>query len=79
MTQRTKQPKLYDTGSTGRISVQRTRGFLQDLNLLMATHKLDVSSVVRGSVHAQAEAVRSRIAQRLERTGSVLPVAQGEE
>ena len=45
MTQRTKQPKLYDTGSTGRISVQRTRGFLQDLNLLMATHKLDVSSV----------------------------------
>ncbi len=67
------QPKLYDTDSTGRISVQRTRQFLQDLNLLMATHKLDVSTIVRESVHAQAEVVRERIAQRLERTGSVLP------
>ena len=73
------QPKLYDTTSTGRISVQRTRQFLQDLNLLMATHRLDVSTIVRESVHAQAEAVRDRIAQRQERTGSVLPDAQGEE
>jgi hypothetical protein len=58
------QPKLYDTSSTGRISVQRTAQFLKDINLLMATHKLDVSTIVRESVHAQAEAVRDRVAQR---------------
>lgn len=73
------QPKLYDTDSTGRISVQRTRQFLQDLNLLMATHKLDVSTIVRESVHAQAEAVRVRVHAQQERTGSVLPDAQEEE
>lgn len=71
--------KLYDTTSTGRISVQRTQQFLQDLNLLIATHNLDVSTIVRESVHAQADAVRERIAQRQARTGTVLPMAQEEE
>jgi hypothetical protein len=34
---------------------------------------------VRESVHAQAEVVRDRIAQRQARTGSVLPDTQEEE
>jgi hypothetical protein len=47
------------------VTVRMTKQFAQDLNLVMASYKLDnVSFVVQQSVAAQANAIRARIAER---------------
>lgn len=58
-----KTPKLYDTGRKTPVSTRPTKQFLQDLNLLMASYRLDGAEVVRQSVHAQAEAVRQKMSE----------------
>lgn len=57
--------KLYDVTRKTPVQTRPTRGFLQDLNLLMATHRLSAADIIRGSVSAQADAVRERIHNRL--------------
>lgn len=47
------------------VTVRMTDQFAKDLNLVMASYKLDnVSYVVQQSVAAQANAIRARIAER---------------
>jgi len=50
--------KLYDTDRSTQIAIKPTKQFLQDLNLIMASHHLSASEIIRGSVSAQAEAIR---------------------
>ena len=58
-----KTPRLYDTGRKTPVSTRPTKQFLQDLNLLMASYRLDGADVIRQSVHAQAEAVRNQMSE----------------
>lgn len=60
-------PKLYDTNRKTQVAVKPTVSFLQDLNLLMSHWGLDASEIIRGSVSAQADAVRSKWQARLDR------------
>lgn len=53
--------KLYDTARKTAVSVRVTRQFLQDLNLIMATRRMDASDIIRQSVHAQADAIRGEL------------------
>jgi hypothetical protein len=56
-------PDMRDRSS---VSTRMTKQFAQDLNLVMASHRLtDVSYVIRESVAAQADAIRVRITERL--------------
>lgn len=56
---------LPDMKKKTQVTVRMTEEFAQDLNLVMATHKLDnVSYVVQQSVAAQADAIRARITER---------------
>ena len=71
--------KLYNTDRKTQVAIKPTVSFLQDLNLLMQTYGIDASEVIRGSVSAQADAVRKRIDERVRQTGSVLvPSETGE-
>lgn len=55
-----------DMRTKKQVTVKVTEQFAKDLNLLFATHRMtDLSYVVRESVHAQADAIRARIAARL--------------
>lgn len=54
-------PRLYDTDRKTQVAVKPTVSFLQDLNLIMSAYGLDASDVIRKSVSAQAEAIRSEM------------------
>ncbi len=61
--------KLYDTNRKTQVAVKPTVSFLQDLNILMRAYGLDASEVIRGSVSAQADYVRTRWQARLDKKG----------
>jgi hypothetical protein len=52
--------KLYDTNRKTQVAVKPTISFLQDLNILIRAYGLDASEIIRRSVSAQAEVVRTR-------------------
>lgn len=51
--------KLYDTDRKTQVAVKPTVSFLQDLNILIAQTGLDASEIIRQSVSAQAEPIRT--------------------
>jgi hypothetical protein len=61
--------KLYNPDRKTQVAVKPTVSFLQDLNLLMQAYDLDASEVIRGSVSAQADYVRSHWQARLTKQG----------
>ena len=66
------------TGKT-RVTIRMTDSFAQDLNLLMASYGLsDVSYIVRESVSAQADYVRTRVQTRLDAGGQLVQTEENE-
>lgn len=57
--------KLYDVKRKTSVGIRPTKQFLQDMNLLMATYRMDAAGVIRDSVNSQAELVRQRISEML--------------
>lgn len=55
--------KLYETDRKSQVAIKPTKQFLQDMNLIMATMRMDASDVIRQSVHAQAEAIRREFSE----------------
>lgn len=55
--------KLYETDRKTQVALKPTKQFLQDMNLIMASKRMDASDVIRQSVHAQAEAIRQQLVE----------------
>lgn len=60
---------LYDTDRKTQVAVKPTVSFLQDLNILMRAYGLDASEIIRGSVSAQADVVRTKWQASADRSG----------
>jgi hypothetical protein len=61
--------KLYDVNRKTQVAIKPTVSFLQDLNILTSHYGIDASEVIRGSVSAQADAVRARWQARADAKG----------